>query len=101
MLLGSEGLRTATLAAVVVLLLLESLTFPALLALGFIGAIGARGGYLIPSGFGKSIALTGGPQLALVVYLVFYATCLALTWWYYLRRGSEVSGVPSLAEARI
>lgn len=70
-------------------------------ALGFIGAIGACGGYLIPSGFGKSIALTGGPQLALVVYLVFYATCLALTWWYYLRRSSEVSGVPSLAQARI
>src|SRR5205807_6942162 len=38
-------------------------------ALGFIGAIGACGGYLIPSGFGKSIAMTGGPQLALVVYL--------------------------------
>src|SRR5581483_8483755 len=38
-------------------------------ALGFIGAIGACGGYLIPSGFGKSIAITGGPQLALVIYL--------------------------------
>lgn len=70
-------------------------------ALGFIGAIGACGGYLIPSGFGKSIALTGGPQLALVVYLVFYATCLGLTWWYYLRRSSDASGVTSLAEARI
>ena len=31
-------------------------------ALGFIGAIGACGGYLIPSGFGKSIAMTGGPH---------------------------------------
>ena len=61
----------------------------------------------LPLGHGgrEEIALpegaAGGPQLALVVYLVFYATCLALTWWYYLRRGSEVSGVPSLAEARI
>src|ERR1051326_935641 len=55
-------------------------------ALGFIGAIGACGGYLIPSGFGKSIALTGGPQLALVIYLAFYAVCLAFTWWYYLRK---------------
>jgi MFS transporter, NNP family, nitrate/nitrite transporter len=70
-------------------------------ALGFIGAIGACGGYLIPSGFGKSIALTGGPQLALVVYLVFYATCLALTWWFYLRRSPEASGAPSLAQARV
>jgi MFS transporter, NNP family, nitrate/nitrite transporter len=70
-------------------------------ALGFIGAIGACGGYLIPSGFGKSIAVTGGPQLALLIYLGFYAICLALTWFYYLRRTPETAGAPSLAEARI
>jgi NNP family nitrate/nitrite transporter-like MFS transporter len=70
-------------------------------AVGFIGAIGACGGYLIPSGFGKSIALTGGPQLALIVYLAFYATCLALTWWHYLRRTPVAEGVPGLAEARV
>jgi NNP family nitrate/nitrite transporter-like MFS transporter len=70
-------------------------------ALGFIGAIGACGGYLIPSGFGKSIAITGGPQLALVIYLGFYATCLALTWWFYLRRSPAEAGATSLAEARI
>src|ERR1700726_518910 len=70
-------------------------------ALGFIGAIGACGGYLIPSGFGKSIAITGGPQLALLIYLGFYAVCLALTWWFYLRRSPETAGAPSLAEARI
>jgi NNP family nitrate/nitrite transporter-like MFS transporter len=70
-------------------------------ALGFIGAVGACGGYLIPSGFGKSIAITGGPQLALLIYLGFYAACLALTWWYYLRRSPETAGAPNLAEARI
>ena len=70
-------------------------------ALGFIGAIGACGGYLIPSGFGKSIAITGGPQLALVIYLAFYASCLAMTWWFYLRKSSAESGATSLAEARI
>jgi NNP family nitrate/nitrite transporter-like MFS transporter len=70
-------------------------------ALGFIGAIGACGGYLIPSGFGKSIAITGGPQLALEIYLAFYAVCLALTWWHYLRRRPVASGVTSLAEARV
>jgi MFS transporter, NNP family, nitrate/nitrite transporter len=70
-------------------------------ALGFIGAIGACGGYFIPSGFGKSIALTGGPQLALIIYLGFYAICLAMTWWFYLRRSAETAGAPSLAEARI
>jgi MFS transporter, NNP family, nitrate/nitrite transporter len=70
-------------------------------ALGFIGAIGACGGYLIPSGFGKSIAITGGPQLALEIYLAFYVVCLALTWWHYLRRSSAASSVSSLAGARI
>ena len=64
------------------------------------GAI-ACGGYLIPSGFGKSIAITGGPQLALVIYLAFYAVCLALTWWFYLRKSPAASGATSLAEARV
>jgi NNP family nitrate/nitrite transporter-like MFS transporter len=70
-------------------------------ALGFIGAVGACGGYLIPSGFGKSIAMTGGPQLALMIYLCFYAVCLALTWWFYLRRSGAAAGAPSLADARV
>jgi MFS transporter, NNP family, nitrate/nitrite transporter len=70
-------------------------------AVGFIGAVGACGGYLIPSGFGKSIAITGGPQLALEIYLAFYAVCLAMTWWFYLRRSPATSGATSLAEARV
>jgi NNP family nitrate/nitrite transporter-like MFS transporter len=70
-------------------------------ALGFIGAVGACGGYLIPSGFGKSIAVTGGPQLALVIYLGFYAICLAFTWWYYLRKSPVASSATGLAEARV
>jgi NNP family nitrate/nitrite transporter-like MFS transporter len=70
-------------------------------ALGFIGAIGACGGYFIPRGFGASIAATGGPQLALLVYLAFYAACLALTWWYYLRKTNAEAGVSNLAQARV
>ncbi len=70
-------------------------------ALGFIGAIGACGGYFIPSGFGKSIAATGGPSLALEIYLAFYVVCLALTWWFYLRKSPAEAGAPGLAQARI
>jgi NNP family nitrate/nitrite transporter-like MFS transporter len=70
-------------------------------ALGFIGAIGACGGYFIPRGFGASIAATGGPNLALGIYLAFYATCLAFTWWFYLRKSSLASQTTSLAQARI
>jgi MFS transporter, NNP family, nitrate/nitrite transporter len=65
-------------------------------ALGFIGAVGACGGYLIPRSFGASIAATGAPHLALEGFLAFYVTCLAITWWCYLRKGAS-----GLAEARV
>src|SRR6266480_673292 len=58
-------------------------------ALGFIGAVGSVGGFLIPRGFGASIAATGGPYLALEIFLLFDITCIALTWWYYLRKTSS------------
>ena len=70
-------------------------------ALGFIGALGACGGYLIPRGFGASIAVTGGPHLALEFYLVFYAVCLALTWWFYLRKTFLAPRGANLAQARV
>jgi NNP family nitrate/nitrite transporter-like MFS transporter len=57
-------------------------------AIGFIGGVGACGGYLIPSGFGASIAATGGPYFALAIFLLFYISCVFLTWWYYLRKTS-------------
>ncbi len=69
--------------------------------LGFTSAIGACGGFLIPRGFGASIAATGGPNLALEVFLTFYVTCMAVTWWYYLRKSFLVRRARSLAEARV
>jgi NNP family nitrate/nitrite transporter-like MFS transporter len=57
-------------------------------ALGFIGAVGSVGGFLIPRGFGASIAATGGPYLALEVFLAFYITCICLNWWYYMRKST-------------
>src|SRR4051794_23141104 len=70
-------------------------------ALGFIGAVGACGGYLIPRGFGASIAGTGSPHTALLVFLGFYVSCLALTWWYYMRKSFLAARAPSLAAARV
>jgi NNP family nitrate/nitrite transporter-like MFS transporter len=70
-------------------------------ALGFIGAVGACGGYLIPRGFGASIAATGGPHVALAIFLAFYVSCIAITWRYYLRKAPLASDAPSLAEARV
>jgi NNP family nitrate/nitrite transporter-like MFS transporter len=81
---------------------LRSAVLESAAALGFIGAVGACGGYLIPRGFGASIAATGGPHLALEIYLLFYITCIALTWWYYLRRSFLAQRAPTnLAQARV
>jgi MFS transporter, NNP family, nitrate/nitrite transporter len=54
--------------------------------LGFASAIGAYGGFFIPKSYGTSIALTGGPEAALIVFVAFYLTCIAITWWFYARR---------------
>jgi NNP family nitrate/nitrite transporter-like MFS transporter len=54
--------------------------------LGFSSAVGAYGGFFIPKSYGTSIALTGGPEAALYTFVVFYVSCVALTWWYYSRR---------------
>ncbi len=82
-------------------LALKAASIESAAALGFIGAIGACGGYLIPRGFGASIAATGGPHLALEIFLAFYVTCLALTWWYYLRKSFLSRHAPSLAAVRV
>ncbi|HTB21826.1 MAG TPA: NarK family nitrate/nitrite MFS transporter [bacterium] len=52
--------------------------------LGFVSAIGAYGAFLVPKSYGTSIALTGGPSAALLVFAAFYVSCLALTWRKYL-----------------
>jgi NNP family nitrate/nitrite transporter-like MFS transporter len=54
--------------------------------LGFASAVGAYGGFFIPKSYGTSISLTGGPEAALVAFIVFYLTCIAITWWNYSRR---------------
>lgn len=59
-------------------------------AVGFAGALGAYGGFFIPKSFGSSIAATGGPELALWLFSIFYAVCVAVTWWYYARKRAEM-----------
>ena len=55
---------------------------------GFTSAIGAYGGFFIPKAFGDSLAQTGRPEGALLVFFGFYLSCLALNWVFYARRGS-------------
>ena len=54
--------------------------------LGFASAIGAYGGFFIPKSYGSSIAMTGGPAVALYAFVAFYLVCIAITWWTYSRR---------------
>jgi MFS transporter, NNP family, nitrate/nitrite transporter len=58
--------------------------------LGFTSAFAAYGAFFIPRSFGSSIALTGGAEAALYMFLGFYVTCLATTWWCYTRKNAEI-----------
>jgi NNP family nitrate/nitrite transporter-like MFS transporter len=58
--------------------------------LGFTSAFAAYGGFFIPKSYGTSISATGGPEAALYVFIAFYLTCIAITWWYYSRRNAEM-----------
>ncbi len=58
--------------------------------LGFSAAMAAYGGFFIPKSYGSSISLTGGPEAALYVFIVFYLLCIGVTWWYYARRNAPM-----------
>lgn len=55
--------------------------------IAFSSAIGAYGGFFIPKAYGSSISMTGSPIGALWLFLAFYVICLAMTFYYYTRRG--------------
>jgi NNP family nitrate/nitrite transporter-like MFS transporter len=59
-------------------------------ALGFIAAIGAFGGWLVPQAYGVSTALTGGPSGALWVLVAFYTVCLVVIRRQFLRPSAPV-----------
>jgi NNP family nitrate/nitrite transporter-like MFS transporter len=54
--------------------------------IGFTSAVAAYGAFFIPKAYGTSIALTGGTQAALWCFMMFYALCLGITWFFYTRR---------------
>jgi NNP family nitrate/nitrite transporter-like MFS transporter len=53
--------------------------------LGFTSAVAAYGAFFIPKSFGTAIALDGSPAPALWCFIGFYASCIVMTWYYYLR----------------
>ncbi len=57
-------------------------------ALGFASAIGAYGGFFVPKSVGSSLAMTGSAAAALSLFIAFYLSCIALSWWAYSRRNA-------------
>ena len=57
--------------------------------LGWTSAIAAYGAFIAPVVIGAQIK-AGTPQYAMYGFAIFYAVCLVLNWWFYLRRGSEI-----------
>ncbi|TPJ81225.1 MFS transporter [Mesorhizobium sp. B2-6-2] len=60
---------------------------------GFTSAIAAFGAFFIPKSYGSSIALTGSPNAALWAFLLFYVSCLAITWAVYTRKGGLLHSI--------
>jgi NNP family nitrate/nitrite transporter-like MFS transporter len=57
--------------------------------LGWTSAIAAYGAFIAPVVIGAQIK-AGTPQLAMYGFAVFYAVCLVLNWWFYLRGNAYV-----------
>ena len=57
--------------------------------LGWTSAIAAYGAFVAPIVIGNQIK-AGTPQVAMYGFAIFYALCLVLNWWFYLRRGAYV-----------
>ena len=58
--------------------------------IGFSSAVAAYGAFIIPQASNFSINATGGIEAALYCFIIFYVTCLYVTWRYYSRKGAEV-----------
>ncbi len=58
--------------------------------LGFSSAMAAYGGFFIPMSYGIAISTFGGPAYALYMFIVFYVTCIVITWWNYSRRDAPM-----------
>ena len=58
--------------------------------LGFTSAVAAYGAFFIPKSYGTSIDLTGGAEAALWLFILFYLTCIAVTWRFYSRKNAEI-----------
>jgi NNP family nitrate/nitrite transporter-like MFS transporter len=57
--------------------------------LGWTSAVAAYGAFIAPVVIGQQIT-AGTPENAMYAFAVFYALCLVLNWWFYLRANAYV-----------
>jgi len=57
--------------------------------LGWTSAVAAYGAFIAPVVIGAQIK-AGTPEMAMYGFAIFYALCLALNWWFYLRADAYV-----------
>ena len=57
--------------------------------LGWTSAVAAYGAFIAPVVIGAQVK-AGTPQTAMYGFAIFYALCLILNWWFYLRSGAEI-----------
>ena len=57
--------------------------------LGWTSSVAAYGAFIAPVVIGAQIN-AGTPENAMYGFAVFYAICLVLNWWFYLRPGAEI-----------
>ncbi|MEZ5525385.1 MAG: MFS transporter [Pseudomonadales bacterium] len=56
--------------------------------LGWTSAVAAYGAFYIPKVLGEQIKATT-PEDALIGFAAFYAVCVGINWWFYLRKNAE------------
>lgn len=57
--------------------------------LGWTAAVAAYGAFIAPVVIGQQIK-AGTPQYAMYGFAIFYAVCLVINWWFYLRADAEI-----------
>ena len=57
--------------------------------LGWTSAVAAYGSFIAPVVIGAQVK-AGTPENAMYGFAIFYALCLILNWWFYLRSSSEI-----------
>jgi len=57
--------------------------------LGWTSAVAAYGSFIAPVVIGDQLK-AGSPQIAMYGFAVFYAVCLVLNWWFYLRKNAYI-----------